>query len=205
MSSPAPRWSVNAAPTQLSVYNVNMRPLLPKAESLNHIPTLLELGIQLRRDSVSPICRGPDKTLKGKLSTAKPKAHRQDENASPPEQEALKANRRSTDNGHGDNESLRPRSPHSMCMERWIEEAFALAVKGYVENWKLQRDVLKMIPIVIQPTLYQKQSIGKVFARILVCTEIREHARDARYMEKFKLINHGCWESWRRGVKRLSK
>ncbi|KAJ7934785.1 hypothetical protein B0H13DRAFT_1854782 [Mycena leptocephala] len=96
MSSPAPRWSGNAAPMQLSVYNVNMRPLLPKAESLNHTPTLLELGIQLRRDSVSPICRGPDKTLKGKLSTAKPKAHRQDENASLPEQEALKANRRST-------------------------------------------------------------------------------------------------------------
>ncbi|KAJ7917063.1 hypothetical protein B0H13DRAFT_1870594 [Mycena leptocephala] len=74
MSSPTPRWSANTAPTQLSVYNVNMRPLLPKAESLNHTPALLE----------------------GKLSTAKPKAHRQDENASPPEQEALKANRRST-------------------------------------------------------------------------------------------------------------
>jgi hypothetical protein len=29
--------------TQLSVYNVNMRPLLPKAESLNHTPTLLEV------------------------------------------------------------------------------------------------------------------------------------------------------------------
>jgi hypothetical protein len=38
-------------------------------------------------------------------------------------------------------------------MERWIKEAFALAVKGYVENWKPQRDVLKMIPIVVC-TLY---------------------------------------------------
>jgi hypothetical protein len=28
-------------------------------------------------------------------------------------------------------------------MERWIEEAFALAVKGYIGNWKLQRDVLR--------------------------------------------------------------
>jgi hypothetical protein len=35
--------------------------------------------------------------------------------------------------------------------------------------------------------------IQKVFARILVCTEIREHARDAWYMGKFKLINHGSW------------
>jgi hypothetical protein len=40
-----------------------------------------------------------------------------------------------------------------MCMERWIEEAFALAVKGYVGNWKLQRDVLNMIPVVVC-TLY---------------------------------------------------
>jgi hypothetical protein len=38
-------------------------------------------------------------------------------------------------------------------MERWIEEAFALAVKGYVGNWKLQRDVLNMIPVVVC-TLY---------------------------------------------------
>ncbi|KAJ7817015.1 hypothetical protein B0H13DRAFT_1923187 [Mycena leptocephala] len=63
------------------------------------------------------------------------------------------------DSESGDNESLLPRSPHSMCLEGWMEEAFALAVKGYVGNWKLQRDVLKMIPTTIQPTLYQKQSI----------------------------------------------
>ncbi|KAJ7820552.1 hypothetical protein B0H13DRAFT_1921212 [Mycena leptocephala] len=82
MSSPAPRWSANAAPTQLSVYNVNMRPLLPKP----NLSTTLRpyWSWVFNYDAI------------GKLSTAKPKAHRQDENASPPEQEALKANRRST-------------------------------------------------------------------------------------------------------------
>ncbi|KAJ7816328.1 hypothetical protein B0H13DRAFT_2293155 [Mycena leptocephala] len=97
LAAPEFRWSANAAPTQLSVYNVNMRPAPQSRISQPH-SDLIGVGYSTttsRRDSVSPICRGPDKTLKGKLSTAKPKAHRQDENASPPEQEALKANRRS--------------------------------------------------------------------------------------------------------------
>ncbi|KAJ7827910.1 hypothetical protein B0H13DRAFT_1917395 [Mycena leptocephala] len=167
MSSPAPRWSANAAPTQLSVYNVNMRPLLPKVESLNHTPTLLELGIHLQRSSVSPICRGPDKTLKGKLSTAKPKAHRQDENASPQEQEALKANRRST--------GQRARRQRELATE-----ITALNVHGEVDRRSIRsrgqrlrrkleaakRCLEKMITVMIQPTLYQKQSIGAIAKEI---------------------------------------
>ncbi|KAJ7887419.1 hypothetical protein B0H13DRAFT_1888827 [Mycena leptocephala] len=63
------------------------------------------------------------------------------------------------DTGSGDNESLLPRSPYSMCVEGCMEEAFALPVKGYVGNWKLQRGVLRMIPTTIRATIYQKQSI----------------------------------------------
>ncbi|KAJ7869257.1 hypothetical protein B0H13DRAFT_1896756 [Mycena leptocephala] len=169
MLSPAPRWSANAAPTQLSVYNVNMRPLLPKAESLNHTPILLELGIHLQRDSVSPICRGPDKTLKGKLSNVKPKAHRQDENASPQEQEALKANRRST--------GQRARRQRELATE-----ITALNVHGEVDRrsirsrgQRLRRKLeaakrcLEHDPSCvyqIQPTLYQQQSIGAIAKEI---------------------------------------
>ncbi|KAJ7919794.1 hypothetical protein B0H13DRAFT_1868207 [Mycena leptocephala] len=96
--------------------------------------------------------------------------HRENENISPPDRQCVSRNLSQhmdrlsrlgapQDSVHVDNESLPPRSQHSICPEEWSEEVLALALNIYEENWKLPGNILKMIHAVIQPMLCPKQSV----------------------------------------------
>ncbi|KAJ6535165.1 hypothetical protein B0H19DRAFT_1080556 [Mycena capillaripes] len=139
----------------LFVHIVEMHPLLPRAESLNHTPTLWDVRVALKYISFQSQTIESwefNYELMGFAYISKKSKH----------MGRLLRLDAPWDTGRVDNGSLLRRSLLSIHLEDWSAETFALALKSYGENWKLEKDALKMIRIVIQPTLYANQSIDTI-------------------------------------------